>query len=166
MSIQLVDDNSSQVASSGDNIVKDVVYSNDYHIETGLSVSKSNYIIDSVADETQEFSRVVYGVSSVKENGIIYFQSLTTHSGTNVKTIPVTLSTTSESSNIITTNDDDQITATFGIDGLSFDNNTSSIFFGSNSTFRIKYEPTSPSRLLFQSYNTTSGEYDTKYSIL
>jgi len=161
----LVDDNASQIATSGDIIIKDIVYSSDYHIQSS-SINKSNYVIDSVAGEVEEFSRVSYNVSSNKENGIVYFQALTTHDGTSVKTLPVTIGLSSEATTVVTTNDDDQITASLGIDGLSFSSDTSSIFFGSNSTFRIKYEPTSPTRLLFQYFDTVDGEYKTKYSIL
>ncbi len=150
----LIQDSISQVESSGDIVIKDIVYSDDYHTTTEEYVSTSNYILDST--EVQEFSRVTYGTDSSKENGEISFQTLSTNSTTSSQTLPITINTVPEKTTITTTVDDSQITSTFGIDGLSFDSDTSSIFFGADSTFRIKYESSTPARLLFQYYNTVS----------
>ena len=150
----LIQDNSSQVESSGDIVIKDIIYSNDHHISEE-SVHISHSVLDST--EIQEFSRVTYGTDSSRENGVISFHTLSTNSTTSAQTLPITLNTDAEKTQITSTVDDNQITATFGIDGLSFDSDTSSIFFGSERTFRIKYEPSTPARLLFQYYNTVSG---------
>ena len=167
--MSLIVDNGDQVPFSGDIVVKDVVYSNDYHIVDSniseLSISKSNYVVDSPTDDVQEFSRFTYGVDSLKESGVISIKALRTDSS-GTQNLPTIITTTPSSTKIVTTDDTGNVTATFGTDGLSFDSDTSSIFFGESSTFRIKYEPTAPARLLFQSLNTISGEYDTKYSIL
>ena len=159
----LIQDSSSQVESSGDIVIKDIVYANDIHVSEE-SVSKSHYVLDST--EIQEFSRVTYGTDSSRENGVISFHTLSTNSTTSSQTLPITINTDAEKTQITSTVDDNQITATFGIDGLSFDSDTSSIFFGPERTFRIKYEPSTPARLLFQYYNTVSGEYETKNSII
>lgn len=159
-----------QVQDSGDLVARDLIHSNDYHVRDidsgGLTVSKSYFVRDSILEDVQETSRVVHGISSEKEFGSLYMQTLRTDGVTSVKNLPVTLSTVSEASTITTTTDSLITTATFSNSGLSFDSNTSSIFFGSSKTFRIKYESTTPPRLLFQAYNTTSSEYETKYSIL
>lgn len=157
-----------QVQDSGDLVARDVIHSNDYHvrdIDGGLTVSKSYYVRDSILEDVQETSRVVHGISSDKEFGSLYMQTLRTDV-TSVQTLPVTLSSVSEASTITTTDDSLTTTATLSNSGLSFDSDTSSIFFGGSKIFRIKYESTTPPRLLFQAYNSTSSEYETKYSIL
>lgn len=159
----LIQDNSSQVESSGDIVIKDIVYSNDSHVSEE-SVHISHSVLDST--EIQEFSRVTYGTDSSRENGVISFHTLSTDSTTSTKTLPITINTEAEKTQITSVVDDNQITATFGIDGLSFDSDNASIMFGSERTFRIKYEPSTPARLLFQYYNTVSGEYETKNSII
>ena len=160
----LIQDSSSQVESSGDIVIKDFVYSDDYHVNTEESVHISRSILDST--EIQEFSRVTYGTDSSRENGVISFHTLSTNSTTSAQTLPITINTEAEKTQITSVVDDSQITATFGIDGLSFDSDNASIMFGSERTFRIKYEPSTPPRLLFQYYNTVSGEYETKNSII
>ena len=137
----LIQDSSSQVESSGDIVIKDIVYSNGSHIAEE-SVHISHSVLDST--EIQEFSRVTYGTDSSRENGVISFHTLSTNSTTSAQTLPITINTDAEKTQITSTVDDNQITATFGIDGLSFDSDTSSIFFGSERTFRIKYEPSTP----------------------
>jgi len=159
----------SQVQDSGDLVARDFIYSNDYHvrdIDSGLTASKSYYVRDSILEDVQETSRVVHGISSEKDFGSLYMQTLRTDGGTSVKTLPVTLSTVSEASTITTTTDSLTTTATLSNSGLSFDSDTSSIFFGGSKTFRIKYENITPPRIVFQAYNTTTSEYETKYSIL
>ena len=79
----LIQDNSSQVESSGDIVIKDIVYSNDHHISEE-SVHISHSVLDST--EIQEFSRVTYGTDSSRENGVISFHTLSTDSTTSTKT--------------------------------------------------------------------------------
>ena len=62
----LIQDSSSQVESSGDIVIKNVVYSNDFHVNTEESVHISHSVLDST--EIQEFSRVTYGTDSSREN--------------------------------------------------------------------------------------------------
>jgi len=103
----LIQDNSSQVESSGDIVIKDIVYANDIHVSEE-SVHISHSVLDST--EIQEFSRVTYGTDSSRENGVISFHTLSTDSTTSTKTLPITINTEAEKTQITSVVDDNQIT--------------------------------------------------------
>jgi len=160
----------SRVSSSGDKLVNDINLKNLYLIRDfsyGLtsSTSSSYFVNDSSTTTVQETSRITHTVNGTKEKGGISVKSLKTDSVDNsVKFMPSTISTTASSS-IINSND---MEATFSSDGISFNNDDYSIYFGSSKTFRIKFVPggIDTSRLVIQYLDELSGEYVTKMSIL
>jgi hypothetical protein len=56
--------------------------------------------------------------------------------------------------------------ATIGVTGLRFNSDDAGLHFGENQEFRIVMTSGPPSRLRFQSYDPTTGQYVTKYSVV
>jgi len=150
------------IPNSGDLVVKDVICSNDHRIrdidDTNLTSTRSFFVYDD--PDVQEVSRVVHGLSSDKESGSIAIQSLETV-GID-QNMPTNISSSAECTKFLTGDSANVISNI----GLSFDSDDSAIFFGGSKEFKIVLETGTPSRLLFQSYNTTSLSYVTKFSCL
>lgn len=160
----------SRVSSSGDKLVNDMNIKNlylvdEFYIGSTSSTSSSYFVNDSTTTTAHESSRLSYTVSGTKENGGIDIKSLKTDVNDNsIQFMPSTISTAASSS-IINSND---IEAKFSSDGISFNSDDYSIFFGSSKTFRIKFFPggVNTARLVIQYLDELSGTYVTKMSIL
>jgi len=150
------------IPTSGDIVIKDLICSNDTRIrdidDTNLTSTRSFFVYDD--PDVQEVSRVVHGLSSDKESGSIAIQTLETIGGD--QNMPTNISSAAQCTKILTGDTSNTISNI----GLSFDSDDSAIFFGGNKEFKIVLETGTPSRLLFQSYNSTSLSYVTRFSCL
>ena len=141
----------SQVQTSGDIFIRDATFSEKLMVkETGadVTVDEGAHVLDGT--ETQEYTRISHTYNVSGSTVIRCLDSL------EVKT---TLETNPLETKIVS----DGITATV-YNGLSFDSDDSSIFFGASKVFRIKYTSETPERLLFQYLDTDTGTYVTKFS--
>ena len=59
----------------------------------------------------------------------------------------------------------DTTTVSFTVAGMQFNSDDAGIYFGEEQEFRIMYESSTPSRLVFQNYDIASGTYITRYSV-
>ncbi len=157
-----VDGYAQSVPTSGDLVVRDVTYGNDYRVRdidnADLTSSRSFFVYDD--PDVQEVSRVVHGLSSDLGSGSVAVQSLETVGSD--QSMPTTLSTSAQCTKILTGN----TSATISTAGLSFSTDDAAIFFGGNQEFKIVFEPGTPSRLLMQAYDASSSSYVTKFSCL
>lgn len=160
-----------QVLSSGDIVVKDLVIRSTSHVTEklvgeptyGLS---SFFVYDSSDTSTLECSRISHGLNDTKTTGSIAVSVLYTNPSS-VQSLVQTIGTTPSHTTFTSrTTDTDELTATFGTDGLSFDTNEGNIFFGSGKEFRIHYEPEAgldPSMLQIQ--RLSGGSYVTSFLV-
>ena len=160
-----------QVLSSGDMIVKDLVIRSTSHVtdkldgETTYGLS-SFFVYDSSDSSTLECSRISHGMDDAKETGSVAVSVLYTNPSL-VQSLVQTIGTTpSQTTFTARTDDTDELTATFGTDGLSFDKNEGNIFFGAGKEFRIHYQEEAgldPSMLQIQ--RLSGGSYVTSFLI-
>jgi len=157
-----ISDHAENVQTAGTLISKDTIYSNDHFVrdvtDTDLTSSRSYYVYDD--PDVQEVSRVIHGISSNLESG--YLSMLTLSTDGLDQSLPKTISTYPNCTEIRAGG----TIATISPSGLSFDSDDSAIFFGGNKEFKLVFEPTSPSRLLIQSYDSSTLSYTTRFSCL
>jgi len=146
----------SQVQTAGDLDVRDVIFRNDYRASTTFSSSHTNYIYNSTNDTTEEATRISQKVDSLSTTGLV---ELRVRDGTEmtlgVQVQPSVLEFEGADTRCI-----------FTPEGLKFNTDDASIFFGENQEFRIHYDSSTPPRLTFQSYSTLLNDYVTKFSVL
>lgn len=145
----------SQVQTSGDIFIRDATFSEKLMAKesTGVDVKvdEGAHVLDGT--ETQEYTRITHTYESGDVSGSTVLRCLdSSELKSTLKTYPL-------ETNIVS----DGITATIH-NGLSFDSNDSSIFFGASKVFRIKYTSDTPERLLFQYLDTDTDTYVTKFS--
>ena len=145
-----------QIATSGDLDVRDVIFQNDYRASTDFSSSHSNYVYNVTADTTEESTRITHKSDSLSTTGLV---EMRVRDGTEmtlgVQVRPGVLELEGADTRSI-----------FTPDGMKFNNDDASIFFGENQEFRIHYDSSIPPRLTFQYHNTSLDEYVTKFSVL
>lgn len=164
-------DGAQQVLSSGDMIVKDLVIRSTSHVtdkldgETTYGLS-SFFVYDSSDSSTLECSRISHGLDDNKETGSIAVSVLYTNPSL-VQSLVQTIGTTpSQTTFTSRTDDTDELTATFGTDGLSFDTNEGNIFFGSGKEFRIHYqEEVGLDPAMLQIQRLDGGSYVTSFLV-
>ena len=138
----------SRVETSGDISVGNITLSHSYRVcELGEILGSSDSVFVSMDSGTIEATRISSQIANTTGTLAIGVRQDDKISGT-LETSP-TLTTISG--------------AVVDEKGLSFD--AACIYFGGEKTFRIKYDLSTPPRLLFQSLSS-SGEYVTKFSIL
>ena len=140
----------SRVETAGDLTVGNITLSHSYRVsaKTGEQLRSS----DSVFVSNEEATRISSQVDAENTTGSL---AIGVRQGDNVSGILATTPTLTTLGTKV--NVDEK--------GLSFDSDNSCIFFGGEKTFRIKYELSTPPRLLFQ-YRSSSGDYVTKFSVL
>lgn len=148
----------SRVSTSGDVTVGNVKSSNSYRVMEKNNeevVTTDSLFVFEDSEEATEATRISFHTDSeVLKGGV----SISVRNG---ETVDNTLQIEPTYTKIIAASN----TATIDQTGLSFDQDDSSICFGANKMFRIKYDASTPQRLLFQ-YLDSSGQYVTKFSCL
>lgn len=120
------------------------------------STHQSGWLYDSTADTIAEATRIVHTIDENGEVGGMSIGVLHTDLSGNAFIEP-SLQLAPTSTTISVQNASDQtVSATFNENGLSFDNASSSIFFGSSQEFRIIF---ANDVLAIQSLDSVSGEY-------
>lgn len=134
-----------QVQTSGDLVMKDLLCRSMSQVtskvigDVSYGVS-SFFVYDSLTSSSLECTRMSHGLSDNKETGSITMNVLYTNPSS-VQSIVQSIGTSAENTSFTARTDDtDELTSTFGVDGLSFDTNEGNIFFGSGKEFRIHYE--------------------------
>lgn len=160
---QTVTESVQNVSSSGDKLIKDLNFRNlhmvsDFNTGEQMSTISSCFVYDPSTTSENEVTRITHTITGTKESGSI--------------DVNVFDSASSEMVNVISSNatatdiNSGEISSSFNSDGLSFNSDDCSIFFGESKTFRMKFISGSVPRLVFQYLDTESGEYVTKSSIL
>ena len=147
----------SRVEESGSTVHKGVVYRSEIFTSDSLSATKAHYVHDEEASEVNQSSSIQYKADS-----------------TSASTGTINLKVREESkmeTHVEIRSDRTRIgtgdaRATLDVSGLRFNSDSAGLHFGENQEFRISMTSDSPSRLRFQSYDSSSGQYVTKYSIL
>lgn len=143
----------SQVLSSGDLVVRDTSSSSQYRVNTKLS-THSAYVAGEVSQEATRLEHVFdEGTNSGR------YKNSCLRSDGEFPTIATALESSPEETTI-STND---TSATLS-QGLSFDSDEASIYFGVSKTFRIRFLSEDPKRLVFQYLEPSTSEYVTKLS--
>lgn len=132
--------------------------------ETG-STYNSAWIHNTTDSTTVEISRTTHQLDELSENATLSFGVLHTDDANN-KFVEPTLQMAYDNTTISTQDDNDATTsATFKSDGLSFDTDDASIYFGADKNFRIRFASGTPSLLQIQSYDSVAGEYVTRQEV-
>ena len=160
------EDAASQVLSSGDLVVKDIVMRSSSHVNnkvvggvtSGLS---SFYVFDSSDTSTTECSRISHKVDDALEQGSVDVSVLYTDAGLS-QSMFTTLSSSASKTVFSCKDETSELNATIGSDGLSFDTDLGDIYFGGNKEFRIHYAPAvSLDPAMLQIQRLSGGEYVT-----
>ena len=150
----------SQIKTSGDVFVRDATFSEKLmarESENGtVKVDESAFTLDGT--ETNEYTRISHTYNGSDVSGNIVFRCL--QNGTTTPELVTTLETYPTETSIVSGG----VSSTIDNNGLSCDSDDSSIFFGKNKVFRIKYTSDPPERLLFQYLDTDTDTYVTKFS--
>ncbi len=148
-----------RVLSGSDFIIRDLGFQNMFQVRektVGLTtIPTSTYLYDPSSMEAFEYTRT----ESVQknDNGEINFSLLTDG---NMQTV---LSTNSENTIFV----NGECKTCIDSSGISFDSDDACLWFGYSRDFRIKYDSSSTyKKLLFQSFDTISQEYNTKMTIV
>ena len=160
------EDAASQVLSSGDLVVKDIVMRSSSHVNNkvvgGITYGLSSfYVYDSSDTSTTECSRISHKVDDALEQGSVDVSVLYTDAGLS-QSIFTTLSSSASKTVFSCKDETSELNATIGSDGLSFDTDLGDIYFGGNKEFRIHYAPAvSLDPAMLQIQRLSGGEYIT-----
>lgn len=150
----------SQVQTSGDVFARDATFSEKLMTKESenvtVKVDESAFVLDGT--ETNEYTRISHTYVGPDVSGNVVFRCL--ENGTSAPELVTTLETYPTETSIVSGG----VTRSIHNDGLSCDSDDSSIFFGKNKVFRIKYTSEPPERLLFQYLDTDTDTYVTKFS--
>ena len=160
----------SQILTSGDMVVKDVIARSTYQVVEKVAGSvtyniSSYYVYDSSDSTTLECSRISHGLSDDKTEGSVNFSTLFTN-GSGTKEVVETINSTPTSTVITARTTTDTLRTTFDNTGLSFDTDTGAIYFGADKDFRIQFEDASgldPAMLKIQRLDGT--DYSTSFLV-
>jgi len=162
----------SQVITSGDMILRDLILKSSNQVTTKISGettygTSSYFVYDSINENTLEVTRVRHGLDDSGEIGSMSFNVLyTPSSGAQVMHEAMEIDPTE--TRISTINDTGSLDATFDSSGLRFNSDSGDVYFGANQEFRIHYEPASgndPSMLQIQGYSSDTASYVTRQLI-
>lgn len=145
----------SQVLGSGDLVARDTSSSLQYRLNTKSS-THSSYVTGEVG--SQEATRLEHAFDEGTNSGR-YKKSCLRSDGEYAPTIATAVESSPEETTIST----DDTSATLS-QGLSFDSDEASIYFGVSKTFRIRFLSDDPKRLVFQYLEPSTSEYVTKLS--
>lgn len=160
------EDAASQVLSSGDLVVKDIVMRSSSHVNNkvvgGVTYGLSSfYVYDSSNSSTTECSRISHKVDDALEQGSVDVSVLYTDAALS-QSMFTTISSSASKTVFSCKDETSELNATIGSDGLSFDTDLGDIYFGGNKEFRIHYAPAaSLDPAMLQIQRLSSGEYVT-----
>jgi len=159
----------SSVATGGTTVFKEVVSHSHNHVAPedlgNTVVTNSSFYVTGTSDTT-EVSRITQTLDKTGDNGEISMNVLKTYSN-GVQTVEKSLTATADQITLRACNETEETGTILTVDGLSFDNDSAGVFFGSNKDFRIKYSTAIDGTplLLFQALGTDDVTYTTKFQI-
>lgn len=146
----------SRVESGGDIVQRDVGFRNDYRVSSNLNSTHKHFVYDPISNTTEESSRLKYAADETQTTGSV---NMLVRDGSDMKY-------SFQAQPEVIAIESSETKASFTPIGLQFNSNDAGIYFGENQEFRIIFDSSSPSRLSFQNYITSTGTYVTKYSVV
>lgn len=146
----------SKVETGGDVVQRDAVFGNDYRVSSTLKSSHSHFVHDPLLNTNEESSRIEYIADDTQSIGAVNVR---------VRDVDDMKSSFQAQPEIVAIESSETI-ASFNTSGMMFNSNDAGIYFGENQEFRIILDSSTPMRLAFQNYQSSSGTYVTKYSVV
>jgi hypothetical protein len=161
----------SQVLSSGDLVLRDLVMRSSSQVSQGVAGEStfgrsSFFVYNPEEGTTTECTRVSHGLNEAGDTGSMTIDVLYTDANSEQSMVNTITSDPTQTS-ITTRSVSETVTATFNASGLSFDSDNGNIYFGADRDFRIHYaEETGldPAMLQIQSLGDDQ-EYVTRFLI-
>lgn len=147
----------SRVEDSGDVVHSGTIYRNEYFTSSLLKANKAHYVHDEVLDEVNQTSSI---------------QHKSDATGTTSGSINLRVKDADKMNTHVdirpgeTRIGNGDAISTIDVSGLRFNSDSAALHFGENQEFRIMMTQDTPSRLMFQSYDSSSEQYVTKYSVV
>lgn len=147
----------SRVEDSGDIVHGGTIFKNEAMVSTTFKSNKAHFVHDTTSDEVYQTSSIQHESDATGANsGSIKLRvKESDNMNTHVDVRP---------GEIIVGNGES--VATIDVTGLRFNSDSAGLYFGENQEFRIVMTSDIPSRLRYQNYDSSTGEYVTKYSVL
>jgi len=147
----------SRVEDSGDVVHRETLYRNEYFTSSTLNANKAHFVHDEALGEVNQSSSIHHtsdgtGTLCGKLNLRVRDSELM------ASQVHINPGETRIGSG--------EGMATLDVNGLRFNSDASGLHFGTNQEFRIITDPGPPSRLVFQNYDQTTGQYVTKYCVI
>lgn len=147
----------SRVEESGDIVHGGTIFKNEYMVSTTFKANKAHFVHDTTIDE-------VYQTSSIQHESDA--------TGANSGSIKLRVKESDKMNTHVdvrpgeTRVGNGESVATVDVTGLRFNSDSAGLYFGENQEFRIVMTSDTPPRLRYQNYDSSTGEYVTKYSVL
>ncbi len=147
----------SRVEESGDVVHGGTIFNNEHMVSTTRTGNKAHFVHDTTTGE-------VYHTSSI--------QHKSDATGGNSGSIKIRVRDAEKMNTHLdvrpgeTRVGNGESVATVDAKGLRFNTDSAGLYFGENQEFRIVMTSETPSRLRYQNYDSSKGEYVTKYSVL
>ena len=147
----------SRVEESGDVVHGGIIFNNEHLTSSLLKANKAHYVHDEILNEVYQTSSTQHRSDATgKQSGYINLRVRnSTEMHTRVDTSPGETKIGYGDS-----------VATIDVSGLRFNSESAGLHFGENQEFRIVMTSDTPPRLRFQSYDSSTGQYVTKYSVV
>lgn len=147
----------SRVEESGDIVHGGTIFKNECLVSTTFKANKAHFVHDTDIDEVYQTSSIQHESDATGANsGSIKLRvkeedKMNTHVDVRPGEIRV---------------GNGESVATVDVSGLRFNSDSAGLYFGENQEFRIVMTSDTPPRLRYQNYDSSTGEYVTKYSVL
>lgn len=147
----------SRVEESGDIVHRGTIYRNECFTSSLFKANKAHYVHDEALDEVTQTSSV---------------QHKSDATGTRSGSINLRVKDSSEMNTRVDIGPGEtrighgDAVSTLDVSGLRFSSDSAGLHFGENQEFRIIMTSDTPPRLRFQSYDSSTGQYVTKYSVV